>query len=178
MELIFLLLFLLVALHLKNQIEGLRGEIDSLRARFDAAKGKAIQTAAAPELPAQIEKEASVALSDSSSPLPVSEKEDSGSFEFKLGSKFFTGVGVVAIICASGFFLRYAFENDLINEWGRVALGAIAGATLLAVGELTRKKYPNYGQALTGGGLGVLYVSFYAAFSFYQLVVQPAAFFP
>jgi uncharacterized membrane protein len=176
MEFIFLLLFLLVALHLKNQIEGLRGEIDSLRARLDAVKGKATQTAVTAELPAQIEKETLVALSDSSSPLPVSKKEDSGSFEFKLGSKFFTGVGVVAIICAAGFFLRYAFENDLINEWGRVALGAIAGAILLAVGELTRKKYPNYGQALTGGGLGVLYVSFYAAFSFYQLIVQPAAF--
>jgi len=104
MEFIFLLLFLLVALHLKNQIEGLRGEIDSLRARLDAVKGKATQTAVTAELPAQIEKETPVALSDSSSPLPVSKKEDSGSFEFKLGSRFFTGVGVVAIICAAGFF--------------------------------------------------------------------------
>ena len=71
MEFIFLLLFLLVALHLKNQIEGLREEIDSLRARFDAARRKTDQVAIT-EMPAQIEKETPVALSDSSSPLPVS----------------------------------------------------------------------------------------------------------
>jgi uncharacterized membrane protein len=105
------------------------------------------------------------------------EKRPDENLEFKIGSKVFTGVGVVAVICAIGFFLRYAFEVNLINQFTRVALGVVAGLILLAIGEFTRKKYPNYGQALTGGGLGVLYVSFYAAFNFYQLMAQPAAFF-
>lgn len=107
---------------------------------------------------------------------PAETKKTDGDLEFKLGSKVFTAVGVVAIICAIGFFLRYAFENNLINSTGRVALGIMAGLILIAVGEITRKRYQSYSQALTGGGLGVLYLSFYAAFSFYQLLAQPAAF--
>jgi len=53
------------------------------------------------------------------------EKRPDENLEFKIGGKVFTGVGVVAVICAIGFFLRYAFEVNLINEFGRVALGVL-----------------------------------------------------
>jgi len=72
--------------------------------------------------------------------------------------------------------LSYAFENNLINIYGRIILGVIAGLILLLIGEITRSHYPKYSQALTGGGLGVLYLSFYAAFSFYNLLAQPISF--
>ena len=120
---------------------------------------------------------AETAKVEESRSFPLEAKKSDGDLEFKLGSKVFTAVGVVAVICAIGFFLRYAFENNLINSYGRVVLGIMAGLTLITVGEITRKRYQSYSQALTGGGLGVLYLSFYAAFSFYQLLAQPAAFF-
>ena len=104
---------------------------------------------------------------------PASDSED---VEFKIGGKLFTGVGIVAVIFAIGFFLRYAFETNLINEAGRVILGLLAGVVLLGVGEFTRKRFPKYGQALTGGGLGVLYLSIYAAYNFYNLTSQPVSF--
>jgi len=103
------------------------------------------------------------------------EKPDEN-LEFKFGSKIFTAVGAVAVIFAIGFFLRYAFENGLINEIARIVLGLFGGAVLLLVGELTRKKFPSYGQVVTGSGLGVLYLSLYAAFSLYHIIGQPAAF--
>jgi len=101
------------------------------------------------------------------------EKEDD--FEFKFGSKIFTAVGAVAIIFAVGFFLRYAFESGLINETARIFLGLLAGGVLLAIGEMTRKKFSSYSQVVTGSGLGVLYLSLYAAFNFYHMLSQPAA---
>ena len=105
-----------------------------------------------------------------------SKAEPEEGLEFKFGSKIFTGVGVVAIIFAIGFFLSYAFENNLINETARILLGILGGMILLGIGEATRKKFPAYGQALTGGGLGALYVSIYAAFNFYHLISYPLAF--
>lgn len=96
--------------------------------------------------------------------------------EFKFGSTIFTGIGAIAVTFGLGFFLRYAFENDLITETMRVVLGLAAGAALLVFGEITRKRFPTYGQIVTGGGLGILYLSIFASFNFYNLVSQPLAF--
>ena len=107
----------------------------------------------------------------------VKNDKDNKSLEFKLGSRIFTGIGAVAITFAVGYFLRYAFENNLITETMRVVLGVLAGLVLLAIGELSRKKYENYGQILTGAGLGILYLSLYSAFSYYHIMSQEMAFF-
>jgi len=80
------------------------------------------------------------------------------------------------VIIGISFFIRYAFENNLITESMRVMLGLIVGITLLAVGRFTWQRYPIYGQIVAGGGIGVLYLSMNAAFNFYHLVSQPLAF--
>jgi uncharacterized membrane protein len=200
-EFIIFVSFLFVFFYSKNRADQLRDEISSLRARLgDPGREEGIhrpesvnprigvlpETAAAFQAtepvmekpPVGQEPLAEIIRKEEATPVASDKKEPDGEgLEFKLGSKVFTAVGVVAVIFAVGFFLRYAFENNLINEYSRVALGVAAGLALVTVGEITRKRYPKYGQALTGGGLGVLYLSFYAAFSFYQLLAQPAAFF-
>ncbi|MSR76525.1 MAG: DUF2339 domain-containing protein [Candidatus Ryanbacteria bacterium] len=104
---------------------------------------------------------------------PARDKE----FEFKIGSRVFTGVGVIAILLGTAFFLRYAFDNNLINETTRVALGLLGGTVLLVLGWLANKRYALFGQVITGGGIGLWYLSLYAAFNFYSLISQPTAFF-
>lgn len=194
-ELLITIAIVFAFLYLKNKIDQLRNQVNDLRIKagiespkksdgFSLGEGvvlsdeEKVMAAPVAEMPvvAITEKEPEMLLP---SPQPVAELKEklAEDLEFKFGSKIFTGVGVIAVICAVGFFLRYAFENNLINEFGRVAMGVAAGIILLAVGELTRKRFPNYGQSLTGGGLGTLYLSFYAAFSFYKLMAQPAAFF-
>lgn len=96
--------------------------------------------------------------------------------EFKLGSKIFTGIGAIAVTFGIGFFLRYAFENDLITETMRVALGIFSGLILLGIGEFNRKKFSTYSQILTGAGLGILYLSLYSAFGYYHIISQTVAF--
>lgn len=95
--------------------------------------------------------------------------------EFKLGGKFFTIVGAVAVLFGIGFFLRFAFEQNLITETMRVVLGVIAGFVLIGLGDFLRRKYENYGQILQGTGIGVLYLSVFAAYAFYQMIDQPMA---
>lgn len=111
-------------------------------------------------------------------PFVVNKKEETSNrdLEFKFGSKIFTVVGAVAVIFGLGFFLRYAFENNLISETMRVVLGLISGTIFLGFGEYTRRKYPLYGQILTGLGIGAFYLSIYAAFNFYALIGMPLAF--
>ncbi|MDP6455779.1 MAG: DUF2339 domain-containing protein, partial [SAR202 cluster bacterium] len=44
------------------------------------------------------------------------------------------------------------------------------GVAFLGAGEYWHKRYPVYAQALTGGGVALLYLSFYAAYAIYGLI--------
>src|SRR3989344_5361018 len=55
-------------------------------------------------------------------PEEQSKKQGETNTEFALGSKVMTGIGVLALLLGVGFFLRYAFENNIISESGRVLL--------------------------------------------------------
>lgn len=94
----------------------------------------------------------------------------SSDWESDLGGKIFTGVGALALVIGMGYFLRYAFENNLITEPVRVLLGALGGALLLFIGERTRSKYTLYSQILTGAALAIWYLTSYSSAAFYHLV--------
>ena len=96
-------------------------------------------------------------------------------WEWLLGGNWLARIGIVAVVIGVGFFLKLAFDNNWIGETGRVALGLAVGVALLGGGELWQKKYPLWAQAVTGGGIAVLYLSIFAAFSLYDLVPALAA---
>ncbi len=74
-------------------------------------------------------------------------------------------VGTIVLVLGLAFFLKYAFDNDWINEPVRVGLGVIAGLALVWAGHrFVASGYRAYGQILTGGGLAVMYLAIYAAF--------------
>ncbi|MBI4338760.1 MAG: DUF2339 domain-containing protein, partial [Chloroflexi bacterium] len=97
-------------------------------------------------------------------------------WERVLGLNWLAIIGAVALTLGVGFFLRLAFENDWIGERGRIVLGLASGAALLGAGEYTQRRYPRWAQAVTGGGLGILYLSTYASFGFYDLIPPVPAF--
>lgn len=98
-------------------------------------------------------------------------------WEILFGGKLANRVGALALFLAVGFFLKYAFDNDWLNETARVILGGAAGLLLIAGGHrFNRRELPVFAQGLTGAGVAILYLSIYAAFDFYHLVPQPVAF--
>ena len=99
-------------------------------------------------------------------------------WEILFGGKLLNRAGALALILAVGFFLKYAFDNDWLNETARVILGGAAGILLIAGGyRFHRRQLSVFSQGLTGAGVAILYLSIYAAFDFYHLVPQPVAFF-
>ncbi len=98
-------------------------------------------------------------------------------WETLIGGKLLNRVGALALVIGVGFFLKYAFDNDWLNETARVVLGGAAGLLLLAGGHrFHRRGMSVFAQGVTGAGVGILYLSIYAAYDFYHLVPQPAAF--
>jgi uncharacterized membrane protein len=97
--------------------------------------------------------------------------------EGRIGGRGLLYVGVLVLLFGVSFFLKYAFENEWINETGRVLAGVVSGFGLIASGwRLTRRELRTFGQALIGTGLAIFYLSIYAALNFYALIGPGLAF--
>ena len=84
-------------------------------------------------------------------------------------------IGVVALVLGLGFFLKIAISLGWIGPWAQIIIGLAVGGLLVYLGELWKTKFGTRAQALSGGGIAVLYFSIYAAFNFYHLVPQTVA---
>lgn len=94
-----------------------------------------------------------------------------------IGGKVLNRIGALAIILGVVFFLKYAFDNNLIPESVRVLMGGIFGLTCLGFAHKMKEKgYEVFAQGIVGTGIAVLYMSVYASFNFYHLVPQIIAF--
>lgn len=88
------------------------------------------------------------------------------SFEAIVGKRWMTWIGAVILFFSAAFFLKYAFDNELIGPTGQVVLCALAGIAVLIGGTfLVRRNMQALGQGLMGLGLAILYVTFAAAAS-------------
>jgi len=80
-------------------------------------------------------------------------------------------VGVVALIAAGGFFLKYAFDRGWIAPWLRVLGALVAGTSVALLGERQiARDLKRYGAGLIGGGAGLAYLGLWAAAGPYALV--------
>ncbi|HET9598046.1 MAG TPA: DUF2339 domain-containing protein, partial [Anaeromyxobacteraceae bacterium] len=99
------------------------------------------------------------------------------SLEERLALVWFTRAGAATFLLGAAWFFKFAVDNAWIGPAGRVAIGALTGAALLALGEARceRLRAP-YLHALLGTGLALLFVATYASHALYHLVPAPAAF--
>ena len=71
--------------------------------------------------------------------------------EEKVAGTWFNRLGILAIMFASVFFLKWSIDNDLIGELGRVVIGATVGLGFLGGGEYFQKrklKYQHFAEIL------------------------------
>ena len=85
-------------------------------------------------------------------------------------------VGVVVLFIGVAFLVNYAIENALLPPELRLAGAALLGAGLLGIGFRLRSRADAYGLLLQGAGIGVLYLTVFAAFRLYELLPASAAF--
>ena len=103
--------------------------------------------------------------------------EDSRSLESRIGSQWFNRVGILAVLIGMAWFLKLAIDNHWIGPLGRVLIGLVAGAGLIAWSERFRSHgYTAFSYSLKAVGSGILYLSLWAAFSLFHLVPSGAAF--
>lgn len=97
--------------------------------------------------------------------------------ETNIGLTWINRIGAVTLVLGIAFLFKWAVDNQYIGPAGRVILGIIAGLAAIAVADLLWNKGQRiFAQGITATGLGVLYLSVYAAFGYYHLIPQPLAF--
>ena len=97
--------------------------------------------------------------------------------ESRIAGRWMNRVGLVAVAIGVSYFLKYAIDNDWIGPAGQVAIGLLLGAGLVALGPVfLRKGFVYFADGITGLGAAVLYLSLWAAGSYYTLISQAAAF--
>ena len=102
---------------------------------------------------------------------------DGRSLETRIGSQWFNRIGILAVLIGMAWFLKLAIDNHWIGPLGRVLIGLVAGAGLIAWSERFRTRgYAAFSYSLKAIGSGVLYLSLWAAFSLFHLLPASAAF--
>jgi uncharacterized membrane protein len=102
---------------------------------------------------------------------------DESTLETTFGLGWLNRAAVVTLIFGVGFLFKYAVDSQWIGPAMRVALGVAAATLSLFLGEwLSLRGQKTFARGLTGLGLALLYLSFYAGFGFYHLLPQGTAF--
>jgi uncharacterized membrane protein len=102
---------------------------------------------------------------------------EASGLETRFGLNWLNRVAVVTLILGAGFAFKYAVDNQWIGPAVRVALGIACGTASLSLGEwMSLRGQTIFARGVTGLGLALLYLSFYATFGLYHLLPQSLAF--
>ncbi len=107
------------------------------------------------------------------------------SFDERIAAKvkaFFTEgnvvlrVGLLVLFFGVAFLLKYAAERNVISLEMRLLSVALGGMALLGFGWRQRAARPGFALLVQGGGIGIMYLTVFAAFKLYHLLPSPLTF--
>ena len=108
-------------------------------------------------------------------PPPSPPREPSFIWRWFMGGNTVVRVGVVVLFFGIAFLLKYAYEHTHVPIELRLTGVCVAAIVLLIIGWRLRLKRPGYALALQGGGIGVFYLTVFAAFRLYHVLPPEAA---
>lgn len=93
-----------------------------------------------------------------------------------IGENLISKIGIIITIIGVSIGVKYSIDHQLISPATRIILGYLAGISLTAIGLKLRKKYEQYSAVLVSGAMAIMYFITFAAYNYYALLPQIAAF--
>jgi len=113
---------------------------------------------------------------ESPEPLFAPSSKPETDLEKFIGENLLSKIGITVLVLGISFFVKYAIDQNWINEAGRVIIGLMAGGILIGIAHRIRNSYRSFSSVLMGGGLTVFYFTIAFAFHQYHLISQTAGF--
>ena len=79
-------------------------------------------------------------------------------------------IGIIVLFFGLAFLLKYAADQAIFPIELRLTLVGFGGAALLGFGWFLRERHTGYALVLQGGGIGVLYLTLFAALRLYSVL--------
>ncbi|MDE6498735.1 MAG: DUF2339 domain-containing protein [Muribaculaceae bacterium] len=92
-----------------------------------------------------------------------------------VGENLMSKLGALALVVGIGFFLKFAIDNNWINEAARTALGLLVGFGLWGIAYSLRDTYRSFSSVLAGAGFAICFVTIAVAYNYYELFSAPVA---
>lgn len=109
-------------------------------------------------------------------PIPSAPQRSKTDWEKFVGENLISKIGIAITVLGVGIGAKYAIDHELISPLTRIILGYLVGAGLLAFALQLKPKYEAFSAVLLSGAMAIFYFITYAAYSFYALLPQAAAF--
>ena len=98
-------------------------------------------------------------------------------WEQLVGVKLFSAIAGIALVLAAIFFFRYSLDRGWLAPPVRVAIGVIVATALLVVCELrAARRYWITANALDAAAIAILFATFFAAHTLWDLIPSTATF--
>ena len=173
----------------QSDLQALRELVRDLAQRVDRLERKLGAGPADQHIPTPVARQETVSASTPAPPPPpvpdippqprVRLRAHAGDadLESRIGSHWLNRIGIAAVLIGVSYFLKYAFDNNWIGPAGRVTIGLLAGIAVVIWSERFRSHgYQIFSYSLKAVGIGVLYLSLWAAFHVYSLIPSGIAF--
>lgn len=109
-------------------------------------------------------------------PFGIVEEKKKVDFEKYIGENLFGKIGILVLVVGMGLFVKYAIDQNWINEVLRTVLGFVVGAGLLVLSQKLKNTYRTFSSLLAGGAFAIFYVTVGIAYHYYGLFSQASAF--
>ena len=98
-------------------------------------------------------------------------------WEQLVGVRLFSAIAGIALVFAAVFFLRYSLDKGWLQPPVRVIIGVVVSIALLVVCDLkAARKYVVTANAMDAAAIAILFSTFFAAHSRWDLISAPVAF--
>ncbi|MCL1937936.1 MAG: DUF2339 domain-containing protein [Candidatus Azobacteroides sp.] len=109
-------------------------------------------------------------------PIESEQPKEKNDYEKLVGENFLSKIGIATLVLGIGYFVKYAIDQNWINEIGRVILGILCGGILIAIAHRLKDRYRTFSSILVGGGISIWYITITIAFQDYKIFSQTVSF--
>lgn len=106
----------------------------------------------------------------------ISKKVIGTAWDWVCGGNVFVRVGVIILFMGVSFLMRYAVHQNVVPIELRLTAVAGLAIALLLWGWAKRHKHQSFSLVVQGGGIGLLYLTIFASYSFYDMLDSTSAF--